>query len=555
MGPVIAGRLARPWARPRLPEAAAACGATVGPAALHLARGGRPPSGVRTRHGPWKLVVGTVVERLGGAERARVIAVLAAVGALASADLATVGASAEYLRRSLGIDNADIGLLVSLSSLVGATAAVPFGALADRVRRTVLLGASIVLWGAAMLWSAAAGTFGELLLARLGLGVVMASAGPAVASLVGDYFPGGERGRIYSFLAIGELGGAGLGFALTGDVAALSWRAAFVLLALPAFLVAWLVVHLPEPARGQVRFPPLATASEPKASDRADEAGTAGAAGVAGPPPVTDAQRLALDRGVPPDHRLTAIDPSRLGLLGATRYVLRVRTNVLLIASGACGYYFLAGVQTFGVEFVRGQYHVNQALANLLMLVVGAGAVAGVLFGGPAGDRLLRRGRLNGRVLVAAVAAAAAPLCFVPALVTRSALSALPYVALAAAALAAQNPTIDAARLDIMPAPLWGRAEGIRTFLRTLAQAMAPLVFGATADLFGAGHEGLRWTFGVMLVPLTAGAYLLFRAARTYPSDVATAAVAAAGPAAPGGTNPSGADPNAPAPRPRRRSP
>lgn len=471
----------------------------------------------------------TAVRHLGGPERARTIAVLAAVGALASADAATVGASAGPLRRSLGIDNTDIGLLVSLSSLVGAAASVPFGALADRVRRTAILGGSIVLWGAAMLWSAAAANFGELLTTRLGLGVVMASAGPAVASLVGDYFPGGERGRIYTALAIGELAGGGVGFVITGDVAALSWRAAFVLLALPAFAIAWLVLRLPEPVRGGVMFP----ADGGALPSGAGETDGAGAHLAGGPQAVTDAQQLAIERGVQPDGRLVEVDPSTLGLVGATRFVLKVRTNVLLIVSAACGYYFLAGVQTFGIEFVGGQYRVNQALASLLMLAVGAGAVAGVLTGGPLGDHLLRRGRLNGRVLVAAVAAAATPLLFLPALLTHSTATALPYVVLAAAALGAQNPPIDAARLDIVPAPLWGRAEGIRTLLRTLAQAMAPLLFGATSELLGGGRAGLQWTFAVMLLPLAASAYFLFRASRAYARDVATAAALSGRPTSP----------------------
>jgi hypothetical protein len=78
-----------------------------------------------------------------------------------------------------------------------------------------------------------------------------------------------------------------------------------------------------------------------------------------------------------------------------------------------------------------------------------------------------------------------------------------------------------------MPAWLWGRAEGVRTFLRTGAQALAPLLFGAVSDyVFGGGHSGLRWTFVVMLVPLAASAFILYRAAGSYPVDVATAAVA-----------------------------
>jgi hypothetical protein len=72
------------------------------------------------------------------------------------------------------------------------------------------------------------------------------------------------------------------------------------------------------------------------------------------------------------------------------------------------------------------------------------------------------------------------------------------------------------------------RAESIRTLLRSLAQALAPLVFGVVSDhVFGGGRSGLRWTFIVMLVPLAASAALLFRALRTYPGDVAAAAHAA----------------------------
>src|SRR5207237_7653236 len=159
--------------------------------------------------------------------------------------------------------------------------------------------------------------------------------------------------------------------------------------------------------------------------------------------------------------------PGRLGRLPAPRYVLRIRTNVVLVLASAGGYYFLAGVQTFGVEFVTRQYGIGQAVGTLVLLVVGGGAVVGVLAGGALGDLLLRRGHLSGRILVSAVAATAAVLLFVPAVFTRSAVTALPYITFAALALAAQNPPLDAARPDIMVPLLWRRAEGVRTFMRT----------------------------------------------------------------------------------------
>ncbi|MGB2952992.1 MAG: MFS transporter [Gaiellaceae bacterium] len=455
---------------------------------------------------------------LGGRERTQVILLLASVLALASADSATVGASAIQLRHDLGINNTDVGLLVSVTSLVAAAASLPFGVLADRMKRTRLLGGAIVLWGAAMIWSATAPAFGQLLLARVFLGAVTAAAGPIVASLVGDWFASSERGRIYGYIISGELVGAAIGFSVTGGIATLSWRAAFVILALPAFALAWLVFQLPEPARGG-RSPLMSGTAKPAAADAGDQ----------GEDQATDAQRLARESGVEPDPELVLTrDPRRMGLLAAARYVLSIKTNVALILASAGGYYFLSGVQTFGVEFVTKQYGIAQALSTLVLLVVGAAGVVGVLAGGALGDFLLHRGYLNGRIFVSALAATAAVVLFVPAIFTRSPLTALPYISLAALAVSAQNPPIDAARLDIVHPLLWGRAEGVRTFVRTIAQAFAPLLFGAVADyVFGGGRSGLQWTFAVMLLPLAASAYFLYKALHTYPRDVATASASA----------------------------
>ena len=447
------------------------------------------------------------------------VVLLACVLAMASADTATVGASAVELRRALGIDNTDIGLLVTVTSVVGAVFSLPFGVLADRARRTWILAFALLTWGAAMLWSATAGSFAQLLLARVCLGGVTAAAGPTVASLIGDWFAAAERGKIYSYILTGELLGAGrrLRHHRRYRRAVLAGRLQHPrpprvrprLADLPA----------PEPARGGGRG---VLAPEPGAQPAGAGPGGVGSRR----PEPADPQLMAMQRGIPPDPRLAGRATPHMSVIAALRYVLAVRTNVALIISSACGYYFLAGVQTFGTEFVGGQYGIGQVAANLLLVVIGAGAVIGVLAAGPLGDALLRRGRLNARILVAAVAATAAVILFIPALVTHSAITALPYIVLAAAALSAQNPPIDAARLDIMPPWLWGRAEGVRTFLRTAAQALAPVLFGAVSDyVFGGGTAGLRWTFVVMLIPLSGAAGFLYWATRRYPADVATAAV------------------------------
>ena len=499
---------------------------------------------------------------LGGRERTRVIVVLACVLALSSADAATVGAAAAPLRSALHIGNTDIGLLVTVSSLVAAAASVPFGIIADKWRRTWVLAIAILGWGVAMLWSATAPNFHSLLLSRLVLGGVTAAAGPVIASLVGDYFEGSERGRIYSYILTGELAGAGIGFAVTGDIAALSWRAAFVLLAVPAFALAWYVFRLPEPVRGGSA--PLRRDTKAADPDQISElvnptpdVRQAVADPAAGP---TDAQRLAADRGIGPEAELVlGPELESMNFIAAAKAVLRIRTNVILIIASACGYFYLSGIETFGTEFVRQQYNVDQVVANGLLLLIGLGAVVGTLLAGGLSDRLLRAGFLNSRILVAAIAAIGSTILFIPPLAAHSVASALPYLIFAALLLSAQNPPIDAARLDIMPAQLWGRAEAVRTVLRSLAQSLAPVLFGFSSDhIFGGGRHGLQWTFSFMLVTMAASGFILLRALRTYPRDVATAAAseaaqasAAAQAAAAPGPAPAAPGQAPPAPQPR----
>ena len=386
----------------------------------------------------------------------------------------------------------------------------------DRVRRVNVLAFSISLWAVAMGACALAQTYGWLLLARLGLGAVTATAGPAIASLTGDFFPAAERGKIYGYILSGELLGAGIGFVVSGTVAAtVSWRAAFAVLALPAAGLALAIWRaLPEPARG--------------AQTRREHAPVR---------PLGAARRAIESRDINPvPGRVLHRDPGELTVRQAIGYVLRIPTNRWLIAAGAVGYFFFAGMRTFALVFVRGHLALGQSTATALLFLAGIGALAGVLVSGRLADKLIQRSRINARVLVGAVSYLAAAALLAPALLLTIVPVALPLLMAAGAALSAPNPPIDAARLDIMPAGLWGRAEGIRTMLRQSAQASAPLLFGLVADLLGGAGAGrsqqyippattraLQETFLIMLVPIALTGLTLLGARRRYAADVATA--------------------------------
>lgn len=475
-----------------------------------------------------------LVGMLGGPARTRVVLLFGSVLALENADLATIGAAAPQLQDAFHISGAQLGLLAAISTFVGALATVPAGVLTDRVRRVRFLAMSIALWTVAMGACALARDYGWLLLARVGLGAVSATAGPAIASLTGDFFPPAERGKIYGYILSGELIGAGVGFVITGSVAgAVSWRAAFAILIVPAAALAFVLWRqLPEPARGG------ASRLEIGAEQMLDAAGSRPTRSGAGAEPTAGVARRAVERREidPVPDRVLDRDPRAMRLPQAVRYVLRIPTNRWLIAAAAFGYLFFAGMRTFALVFIRGHLGLDQAAATAVLFLAGLGTLAGVLVSGRLADRLIVHGRLDARVLVGAVSYLAAPVLLAPALLLGAPPVVVPFLFLGAAALAAPNPPLDAARLDVMPAHLWGRAEGVRTLLRQSAQAAAPLLFGLIADALGATSgsasqqhispgtaHALQATFLIMLVPLAANGVMLLAARRCYPADVATA--------------------------------
>lgn len=479
-------------------------------------------------------------EVVGGRARLRVIVVLALVLALDSADKAAIGADGTALQTGLGIDKTEVGLLLAIASLVGAMATVPAGVLADRVPRTRMIAVAVIFWGVAMLASALATGFVFLVLARVALGCVTAVAGPGIASLIGDYFPERDRGRIYGYVLSGELIGAGFGFVVAGQFAPLSWRAPFFILAAPTVLVWWLLHKLPEPARGgDSRLPEGADeirSAEDIASGRveaypedglSDEQRAEKELGDGGEAEEGElVQEMAREQGVKPNpDAVPDTDPRRMSLWQAVRYVIRVRTNLVLIIASAFGYFFFSGIRGFAIEFTQHQYGISHNVATSLTPLLGVGALVGVLLGGRLADRLLRRGRIASRVEVGGISALLGAGMFIPALLARSVLVAVPLLMVAALFLGATNPPLDAARLDIMPPHLWGRAEAIRSVLRNSADAAAPLLFGALASKVFGGDSGLQYTFLLGLIPVfIAAAIVLLIGRRTYPGDVAAAA-------------------------------
>lgn len=473
-----------------------------------------------------------------------------AVLALNGADTSTVSAISPQLESALHIGTTKIGLLVSVGLVIGALFTIPVGLLVDRAKRIPILAASIILWSVASLLSAFAGSYSSLLLTRAALGGVAATAGPAIASLTGDYFQASERGRIYGWILGGEVAGAAIGYIVSGTVASLiGWRAAFVVLAIPGFFLAralWQTI--PEPVRGGQSHLTAGVVDLDVAIAAASAQANGAQAGTdeerVAPAEQRQAAREAARRaGAVPDPRLVLTeDPQHMGLIAAVRYSLQVRSNLMMIIGTSLGYFYYSGLSAFALLFVKGHYHAGQATAELILAVLVVGAVVGTLISGRLTDLMLARGMLKARVLVPAGCYVLAALLLIPGFASSSLTTALWFDFAGVALIAAANPPIQAARLDIMPAALWGRAASGQTAIRSLSQALAPTLFGALTALIAGiapsqapigthprtptSHTatGLEITFLIMLATLMAGGIFLARARATYATDVATAA-------------------------------
>ncbi len=102
-----------------------------------------------------------------------------------------------------------LGALGFAFVFINALATIPAGWLADRVRRTRLIGFTLFSWSGLSALSAAAGSYIQLFGARASLGFGQAIDDPASTSLLADYYPAEVRGRVFSIQQVMNFVGGG----------------------------------------------------------------------------------------------------------------------------------------------------------------------------------------------------------------------------------------------------------------------------------------------------------------------------------------------------------
>jgi MFS family permease len=167
------------------------------------------------------------------------------------------------IRASLHISDVQIGLLHGLAfAIFYTTLGIPIARYADRLSRTRIISAGVLVWSFTTALCGFARNFGGMFLARIGVGVGEAALSPAGYSLLSDYFsPRKLPFALSVYQAAIFLGtGAALitGGAMIASVPAMTlpvvgylepWRVVFLVVGLPGILVVLLMRTVREPQR------------------------------------------------------------------------------------------------------------------------------------------------------------------------------------------------------------------------------------------------------------------------------------------------------------------
>ncbi len=156
----------------------------------------------------------------------------------------------EPIKRDLALSDAQLGWLGSAYILVFSVAALPFGVISDLRSRRAVIAWGVTVWSAFTFFSGLVRSYWQLFTCRAAVGIGEAAYGPAAASLVADYFPGGRRAMAMGILASGVSLGGVSGLLLGGYLEeTYGWRVAFMTVGVPGFICALLVARLVDPTR------------------------------------------------------------------------------------------------------------------------------------------------------------------------------------------------------------------------------------------------------------------------------------------------------------------
>ncbi len=170
----------------------------------------------------------------------------------------------EPIKAELGASDTGMGFLTGIAfALFYTVAGIPIARVADRGTRRTVIALGLAVWSAMTALSGVVRTFGQLALARIGVGVGEAACSPPAHSLLADYFPPERRATALAVYSMGIHVGVLFGFVIGGWMSQhFGWRLAFLVVGLPGLALAAVVrLTVREPPRHHLTATPLSSAT------------------------------------------------------------------------------------------------------------------------------------------------------------------------------------------------------------------------------------------------------------------------------------------------------
>jgi MFS family permease len=186
----------------------------------------------------------------------RLLCVLTGLNLFNYLDRYVLNAVRTPMAAEFGVSYGDSGRLFT-AFMVGYFLTSPFfGYLGDRVSRRLLIILGILVWSGGTVLTGAAHGFGMLLFYRAMVGVGEASYATLSPGLISDTWPRAARNNALTVFYVAIPVGSAMGYILGGEVAAYAgWRHAFFWAGAPGLLLAFMLLLVREPDRGESDAP------------------------------------------------------------------------------------------------------------------------------------------------------------------------------------------------------------------------------------------------------------------------------------------------------------
>ncbi len=188
------------------------------------------------------------------AYRRYVLGVLTAVYVSNYVDRQILSILLEPIKHAFELSDTQLGFLSGISfAIFYATLGIPIAMWGDRGNRRSIVALATVIFSVMTAVCGLAGSFLQLALARIGVGIGEAGSSPPSHSILADLYRPHERATAMAIFALGVNIGILIGFLAGGWINEFfGWRAAFLVVGVPGLLLALLVrTTVREPPRGQ----------------------------------------------------------------------------------------------------------------------------------------------------------------------------------------------------------------------------------------------------------------------------------------------------------------